>query len=119
VLQLRRRNKRSKLRSDLVLSDIFGVKIKNLLNKKILFNQKQNYLSIRSDYRSSDFFFNFPTTPILLFVQENQQLYHYFFLPSLTWRTQILTVPAVHPKQKTTTFGLCFEDCYEEKKVIN
>lgn len=45
------------------------------------------------------FFFNLPPTPIM-FVQENQQLYHYFFLPSLTWRTPFLTVPAVHPKLK-------------------
>lgn len=59
------------------------------------------------------FFFNSPTTP-LMFVQENQQLYHYFFLPSLTWRTPFLTVPAVH-LNFTTTFGLCCEDCYEEK----
>lgn len=59
------------------------------------------------------FFFNSPPTP-LMFVQGNQQLYHYFFLPSLTWRTPFLTVPAVH-LNFTTTFGLCCEDCYEEK----
>jgi len=58
-----------------------------------------------------------------MFVQENNNNFHL-----QTWRTRFLTVLAVHPKQKTTTFGLCYEDCfyknnttsYEEKskKVI-
>jgi len=45
------------------------------------------------------FFLHFTTTTTNV-RSRKQQLYHYFFLPSPTWRTRFLTVPAVHPKQK-------------------